>query len=75
MADNEEFSFKVEKDYGSFGDGSWQFHLTKTSWQGRPAKLDVRQWNEDMTRMKRGVTLTDAEAYDLMSLLEDALTE
>lgn len=75
MSDNKEFNFNIEKDYGSFGEGTWQYHLTKTSWQGRPAKLDVRQWNEDMSQMGKGVTLTDADAFELMTLLEDALTE
>lgn len=63
----------VYKDFGSFGDGNWQKHLTLCSWFGKEPKLDIRPWNSDMTKYGKGITIDDAEAFDLISLLEEAL--
>lgn len=73
--DTNEIKFEILKDYGAFGEGKWQKHLTKISWNGGEPKFDVRAWNEDMTKMGKGITLDDADAYDLMCLLEKALDE
>ena len=51
--------------------GSWSLELNKVSWNGAPAVYDIRKWNEDHTRMGKGVTLTDSEARKLV----EALTE
>lgn len=49
--------------------------LTLTSWNGAPAKLDLRTWYEtdDGERPGRGVTLTEAEAESLFNVLDDYL--
>ena len=70
MAD--EVTFKVLKDFGSFGDGKWPKHLALVKWGNNEPKYDIRPWNDDMTKMGKGITLTDAEALDLMDLLEGA---
>lgn len=63
----------VYEDLGSFGDGKWQKHLTITSWYGREPKYDLRTWNSDMTKYGKGITLDDADLFDLMNLLEEVL--
>lgn len=63
----------VYKDYGSFGDGKWQKHLTLSSWYDGEPKYDLRAWNEDMSKYGKGITLTDSDLYDLLNLIEDAL--
>lgn len=63
----------VYKDYGSFGDGKWQKHLTLASWYDGEPKYDLRSWNEDMSKYGKGITLTDSDLYDLLNLIEDAL--
>jgi len=65
--------YKIIKDFGAFGDGKWQKELSLIQWGNNEPKLDIRPWNEDMTKMGKGVTLDDAEAFDLLGLLEDAL--
>nr|WP_280515686.1 PC4/YdbC family ssDNA-binding protein [Cuneatibacter sp. NSJ-177] len=45
--------------------GIWHLALTRTSWNGRPATLDLRRWNEDYTRMSKGLTLTPEEYEQL----------
>lgn len=68
-----ELSYEVVKDFGAFGDGKWQKHLTLIKWGDNEPKYDIRPWNEDMTKMGKGITLTDAELYDLLSLIETSL--
>lgn len=65
--------FEVVEDFGAFGDGKWQKHLTKTKWNDNDAKYDIRPWNDDMTKCGKGVTLDDGEIYDLLALMEKAL--
>ena len=64
---------KVLKDFGSFGDGNWQKHLTLCSWFGKDPKYDIRAWNEDMTKYGKGITLDDGELLDLSDLINNAL--
>lgn len=73
--DKEPLSYEIIKDYGAFGDGTWQKHLCKIKWGDNAPKFDVRPWNEDMTKMGKGITLDSSELFDLMSLIEDALDE
>ena len=74
MANTEEkLEFEIIEDYGAFGDGKWQKHLTKIKWGNNPPKFDIRPWNEDMTKMGKGVTFDDGELFDLLGLIEDAL--
>ena len=39
------------------------------SWNGKPAKVDIREWYED-GRCSKGITLTDAEAKELYEALK-----
>lgn len=68
-----DFSFEIVKDFGSFGEGSWQKHLTLVKWGDNPPKYDLRTWNPDMSRPGKGITLDDADLFDLLSIIEDAL--
>ena len=72
MANDEKLSFEILKDFGSFGDGKWQKHLTLTKWGDNEPKYDIRPWNEDMTKMGKGITLDDGELFDLLDLIETA---
>ena len=69
----DELSFEVVKDFGGFGEGKWQKHLTLTKWGDNDPKYDIRSWNEDMTQCGIGVTLTDSDLFDLLQMIEEAL--
>lgn len=71
----DELSFEIIKDFGSFGEGKWQKHLTLTKWGDNEPKYDLRPWNEDMTKMGKGVTLDSSDLFDLLDLIEDALDD
>ena len=51
----------------------WTRELNIVSWNGGEPKYDVRSWNEDHTRMTRGITLTYEEAANLAVLLKAAV--
>ena len=73
MAKETELKFEVVEDYGVLGDGKWPKHLTKISWNGAEAKYDIRSWNNDLTKMSKGVTLTTEELMELGDMIQNIL--
>ncbi|MGF0039227.1 YdbC family protein [Peptoniphilaceae bacterium SGI.131] len=51
----------------------WRKELNLVSWNEREAKYDLREWNEDHTRMSKGITFTEEEAAMLLNILSDEL--
>ena len=39
----------------------WTKEVNLVSWNGGEAKVDIREWSPDHTRMGKGVTLTNQE--------------
>ena len=65
--------FKIEKHIGAISDKNdkgWQKELNLVSWNDRPAKYDIRDWNDDHTKMGKGCTLTADELTELMELAQ-----
>ena len=50
----------------------WKKELNLVSWNGRPPKLDVRDWSPDRKKMGKGITLTLEEGVKLAELLNQA---
>lgn len=70
---NGDIEFKVSARLGvisSYSTG-WTKELNVISWNGGPAKYDIRDWDPDHERMSRGVTLHEEEARTLLSLLDN----
>ena len=64
--------FRTEKQVAEISStGSSAKRLTVTSWNGNPAKLDLRIWRTDEEPAKpgKGITLTDEEAKTLAAAL------
>ena len=40
----------------------WIKEVNIVSWTEKEPKVDIREWNEDHTQMKKGITLTFEEA-------------
>lgn len=53
--------------------GDWTKEINMVSWNERPAKFDLRDWNHEEGRMGKGVTLTDEEAKNLIEALKDVI--
>lgn len=51
----------------------WTRELNIVTWNGGEPKYDIRSWNEDHTRMTRGITLTYEEATSLARVLRAAI--
>lgn len=49
--------------------GDYTKELNKISWNDRPAKFDIREWNHETERMGKGVTLTEDEVIALREAL------
>ena len=71
MSDEKEIKFEIVKRIGALGEakGSWTKEVNLVSWNEREPKVDIRDWNEDHTRMGKGITLTGDEAKKLAELL------
>lgn len=68
MAD---FKYEIKKNIEVLSEGKngWTKEVNLVSWNGKPAKLDIRDWNHEECKMGKGVTLT----YDEAQLLKEAL--
>ena len=45
----------------SENDKGWTKELNRVSFNGAPAKYDIRTWSPDHTKMGKGITLTNEE--------------
>ena len=72
MAD---ITFDITKHLGVISEekGGWKKELNLVSWNGRAAKLDIRDWAPEHAKMGKGITLTTDEAAKLAELLTAAL--
>ena len=63
---------EIKKHIGVLSEkgSGWKKELNIVSWNNGEAKFDIREWNENHTRMSKGITLTDEEAEELKELLE-----
>jgi hypothetical protein len=72
-----EITFDIIKTYAvlSSEKSGWKKEINLVSWNGRQAKLDIREWSPDHEKMGKGITLTTEEATKLASALQTALDE
>lgn len=72
-----EFKFDIKEHIGVItstirgrreGD-AWQKEINIVSWNGGLPKIDIRDWTEDHERMSKGITLTEAEAREVLDIL------
>lgn len=68
-----QIKYDIVENIGVLGTNAkgWNKELNLVSWNERPAKYDIRDWNPDHTRMSKGITLTAEEAQVLLELLKE----
>ena len=67
-----DFSYKIIRNITTISQrGNWALELNLISWDGRPATFDLRKWNEDRTKMSKGISLTRDEVKALGKFLID----
>ena len=75
MSSNRDFdrevTFEIVEEIGVIAAHStgWKKELNLVSWNGGPAKYDIRDWDPDHSRMSRGVTLKEQEMRQIVDLL------
>lgn len=72
-----EIDYKIVETLACISDlnakGGWVKELNLISWNGGEPKYDIRSWNEDHTRMGKGITLSKEEAEALKAALNKVL--
>ena len=73
--DDEEIECQIIESYGIFsrGNKSWNKEVNLVSWNRRPAKLDIRNWQRDHAKCGKGIAITREEAEELVKLLNKIL--
>lgn len=68
-----DFKFEITEHLGTLSESArgWTKELNKVSFNGRPAKYDLREWDPDHQKMSKGVTLSDEEMEILSKILKD----
>ena len=68
-----EFKYDIVEQLGVLSENAkgWRKELNFVSFNEREAKMDLREWNPDHTRMSKGITLTEEEAKVLYELLKE----
>ena len=58
-----EFTFEIEEHLLTLSenDKGWTKELNRVSFNGAPAKFDIRAWSPDHTKMGKGITLSNEE--------------
>ena len=69
MAD---IKYEIKKEISVISEGKkgWKKELNLISWNDKEAKYDIRDWNEDHSKIGKGITLTKDEAVKLIELLK-----
>ena len=67
----EEFSYSIEKQLGVLStiNSGWTVDLNLISWNGRPAKYDIRSWAPGHEKMGKGIGLTKEELDALKGII------
>lgn len=68
-----EFKYEIIENLGILSDNGkgWTKELNLVSWNEREPKYDIRDWNDDHSSMRKGITLTSEEAEVLKNILID----
>ena len=68
-----EFKFEIEEKLLvlSEKDKGWTKELNRVSFNGAPAKYDIRNWSPDHTKMGKGITLSNEEFQVLVDAFKN----
>jgi len=75
--EDEEIECEIIESYGIFSAGTknWNKEVNLVSWNGRPAKLDIRSWQSNHEKCGKGIALTREETEELVKLLNKILRQ
>ncbi len=66
-------TFEITEHIGTLSENAngWTKEINLVSWNERPAKYDIREWDEEHQKMSKGITLTEDEFEELKAILAD----
>ncbi|MDY3845328.1 MAG: PC4/YdbC family ssDNA-binding protein [Eubacteriales bacterium] len=66
-----ELKYEIVENFGTISsdDSAWKKELNLISWNEYEPKYDLRVWNDDHTKMGKGITLSKDELVSLRDLL------
>lgn len=66
-----EIKFEIKETIGVLSESAkgWSKELSLVSWNEKPAKFDLREWDPAHQKMGKGMTLTTDEIKKLRDLL------
>lgn len=66
-----ELKFEIVEHIGTLSENpkGWTKELNKVSWNDRPPKYDLREWDYNHEKMSKGITFTNEEITCLKELL------
>ena len=67
-----EIKFEIVENLGVIGTSTknWTKEINLVSWNGRKAKIDIRDWDENHEKMGKGITLSKEELKSLKDILD-----
>lgn len=65
-----EFKYEIRKNLGvlSKSRNGWTKEVNVISWNGRPEKIDIREWSPEHDKMSKGLSLTEDEMDELVDI-------
>lgn len=66
-----EFKFEITSNLGVLSESAkgWTKEFNMVSWNERPPKYDLREWDPNHEKMTKGVTLTKEDVIKLKEIL------
>lgn len=66
-----EIKYDILKKLGTLSEGSkgWKKEANIISWNNKNAKIDIRDWDEEHIKMRKGITLNKTELKQLKEIL------
>ncbi|AAK78524.1 hypothetical protein BJV85_003468 [Clostridium acetobutylicum] len=71
MAASIKFEIKEQIAVLSESSKGWKKELNLISWNGREPKYDLRDWDEEHSKMGKGITLSNEEVKRLKEILNE----
>lgn len=68
-----EFTYEIQERIAVLSTNArgWERQLNLISWNGNPAKYDIRDWSPDGSRMAKGISLSKDELATLKGILDE----
>ncbi|CAG5233409.1 seryl-tRNA synthetase family protein [Streptococcus pneumoniae] len=70
-----EFTFEIEEHLLTLSENEkgWTKEINRVSFNGAPAKFDIRAWSPDHTKMGKGITLSNEEFQTMVDAFKGIL--